>query len=131
MTITLGPEQERLIAQAIESGAYQDPQQVIERALVALRPADDRLHEDRDWIEGKIERAFAQFERGEFYTAEASRANMEQRKAAWVAEDEFISAFSWGLPAPRFRLHQISSEYRSAGRGRGRGRGQAGGRAMA
>ena len=34
----------------------------------------------------RIERAFAQFERGEFFSPEASRADMEQRKAAWLRE---------------------------------------------
>ena len=33
MTITLRPDQEKLVDQAIESGAYQDPHPVIERAL--------------------------------------------------------------------------------------------------
>ena len=38
-------------------------------------------------IETKIDRALAQFERGEFFTAEESRADMERRKAAWMSEE--------------------------------------------
>jgi hypothetical protein len=34
-------------------------------------------------LEVKIERALAQFERGEFFTAEQARADMQQRKTAW------------------------------------------------
>ena len=41
MTITLRPEYEQMIAQAIEPGAYQTPGQVIERALEALRGQSD------------------------------------------------------------------------------------------
>jgi len=36
----------------------------------------------------KIERAFGQFERGEFFSAEESLADMEKRKAAWLAEQQ-------------------------------------------
>ena len=42
MTITLSPEQEEIVAEAIRSGAYSSPGQVIGRALESLdlRPAD-------------------------------------------------------------------------------------------
>jgi hypothetical protein len=53
-----------------------------------LRSEDTLLHEERDSIHEKIERAFAQFERGEFLTAEESQADMEERKAAWLADQE-------------------------------------------
>jgi predicted Zn-dependent peptidase len=46
------------------------------------------LPDDRDEVAEKIERAFAQFERGEFFSAEESRADMEQRKAAWLRDRE-------------------------------------------
>jgi Arc/MetJ-type ribon-helix-helix transcriptional regulator len=88
MTIHLRPEHEQLIADAIRSGAYQSPDQVIGRALEVLRSEDDWLHGNRDDIAGKIERAFGQFERGEFFTAEESRADMEKRKAAWRADQK-------------------------------------------
>jgi Arc/MetJ-type ribon-helix-helix transcriptional regulator len=87
MTITLRPEHEQLIAQAIHTGAYQNPEEVIGRALEMLQFEDQRL-QDRDLIHEKIERAFGQFERGEFFSAEESRANMEKRKAAWLAEQK-------------------------------------------
>ena len=43
MTITLRPEHEKAIAQAIQSGAYQNPDEVIARALEVLRAEDDWL----------------------------------------------------------------------------------------
>jgi putative addiction module CopG family antidote len=85
MTITLRPELEQLIAEAIQSGAYQNPEEVIEHALEALRTGDDWLRDNKDSIHEKIERACDQFERGEFFTAEESRADMSNRKAAWRA----------------------------------------------
>jgi putative addiction module CopG family antidote len=86
MTITLRPEHEKVVAQAIQSGAYQSPDEVIERALEVLRSEDTWLLDHKDEIAEKIDRAFGQFERGEFFSAEESRADMEKRKAAWLAE---------------------------------------------
>jgi hypothetical protein len=37
-------------------------------------------------IAEKIERAFGQFERGEFFSAPGSQADMEKRKAGWLRE---------------------------------------------
>ena len=88
MTITLRPEHEQLIAQAIQTGAFQNPEEVIGRALEMLQFVDERLQDRKDLIYEKIERAFGQFERGEYFSAEESRANMEKRKAAWLAEQK-------------------------------------------
>lgn len=88
MTITLRPEHEQLIAQAMKTGAYQNPDEVIGRALEMLHFEDERLQDHKELIHEKIERAFGQFERGEFFSAEESRADMEKRKAAWLAEQK-------------------------------------------
>ena len=88
MTITLRPEHEQLIAQAMKTGAYQNPDEVIGRALEMLHFEDERLQDHKQLIHEKIERAFEQFERGEFSSAEESRADMEKRKAAWLAEQK-------------------------------------------
>ncbi len=86
MPITLRPEHEELIAKAMRTGAYRDPDDVIGRALEMLHCEDEWFHEHKEEISGKIERAFAQFERGEFFSAEESRADMARRKAAWLRE---------------------------------------------
>jgi len=86
MTINLRPEHEKLVTQAIETGAYRNPDEVVGRALEILHAEDERLHSHKDEIAEKIERAFGQFERGEFLSAEESRAEMERRKAAWLTE---------------------------------------------
>jgi putative addiction module CopG family antidote len=86
MTITLRPEYEKVVTQAIESGAYQNADEVIERALEVLRSEDGWLLNHRDDVAEKIELAFSQFENGAFLSAEESRADMEKRKSAWLAE---------------------------------------------
>lgn len=84
--ITLRPEHEQLIAKAMQTGAYESPDDVIGSALEMLRSEDEWLQENKSLIHDKIERSFAQFENGEFFTAEESRADMEKRKAAWQAD---------------------------------------------
>jgi Arc/MetJ-type ribon-helix-helix transcriptional regulator len=86
MTITLRPEHEKLSAQAMQTGAYQNPDEVIGRALEILHSEDEWLHDHSAEITEKIERALGQFERGEFFSAEESQADMEKRKAAWLHE---------------------------------------------
>jgi Arc/MetJ-type ribon-helix-helix transcriptional regulator len=86
MTITLRPEQEKAVAQAIESGAYQNPDEVIARALEVLRAEDDWISGQKDAIAEKIERAFGQFERGDFLSSDESRADMAKRKADWLRQ---------------------------------------------
>jgi antitoxin ParD1/3/4 len=86
MTITLLPEHEQLVRRALDTGAYQNPDEVIGRALEMLSSEDDWVRDHKEEINEKIERAFAQFDRGEFFSPEASRADMERRKAAWLRE---------------------------------------------
>ena len=88
MTITLRPEHEKWIAQAIDTGAYENPDQVIRRALEMLRSEDEWIRDHNQEIAEKIERAFGQFERGEFFSAEESLDEMEKRKAAWLADQK-------------------------------------------
>ena len=86
MTVTIRPELERLIARAIDSGVYRNPEEVIIRALEVLSHDEEWLRENSPSIDAKIERAFAQCERGESLTPEQSRADMRTRKAAWRAD---------------------------------------------
>ncbi len=86
MTITIRPEHEKLIARAMQTGAYQNPDEVIGRALEMLRSEEEWLHDNKAEIGDKIERAFEQFERDEFFSAEESQADMQKRKATWLRE---------------------------------------------
>jgi Arc/MetJ-type ribon-helix-helix transcriptional regulator len=84
MTITIRAEHEQLIAQALRTGGYQSADEVIGRALEILRSEDEWLAENKSAIGEKIERAFGQFERGEFFSPDQSRADMEKRKTEWL-----------------------------------------------
>jgi Arc/MetJ-type ribon-helix-helix transcriptional regulator len=86
MEITLTPEQERLVAEVLQTGGYQSPNEVVGCALEMLRSEQQWLQEYKHPINEKIQRGFDQFERGEYFTAEEARAVMAQRKAAWLAE---------------------------------------------
>ena len=85
MTITLKPEHERLVNLAMQRGNYENPDEVIGRALEMLNSEDQWLSDHRDEVAQKIERAFEQFERGEFFSAEQSRVDMQRRKVEWLA----------------------------------------------
>ncbi len=56
---------------------------MIGRALEMLHTEDEWLQDQRNSIEAKIERAFEQFERGEFMSAEESLSDIEKRKREW------------------------------------------------
>lgn len=88
MTITLRPEQEKTIAHAIQSGAYQSPEEVIARALEVLRSEDEWLAQNKEAIDEKIERGLAQIDRGEGISGEELRRRLEKRKAAWLTEQK-------------------------------------------
>ena len=70
----------------MQTGAYRTPDEVIERALRILHFEEQWLRDHKAGITEKTERAFGQFERGEFFSAEESQADMERRKAAWLRE---------------------------------------------
>jgi putative addiction module CopG family antidote len=86
MTIHLRPEHEKLVNRAIDTGAYESADEVVGRALEILLAEDEWLHAHKQEVSEKIERAFAQFERGEFFSAEESHADMSKRKAAWLRD---------------------------------------------
>ncbi len=82
MTVTLRPDHERLIAEALRSGAYQSSEEVIKQALELLHERDAWLAENR----AKIEEGYASAQRGELIDSDRVRAQMEEKKRVWVAE---------------------------------------------
>ena len=81
MPITLRPEHERLISEALRSGAYQSPEEVIKRALELLRDRDAWLAENR----AKIEEGYAAAQREELIDGDQVHAQMDERKRACLA----------------------------------------------
>jgi Arc/MetJ-type ribon-helix-helix transcriptional regulator len=88
MSITLRPEHEKAIAQAIESGAYGKSAQVIEPALEFLHSEDEWLVDNKGAINEKIEPAMTQLDRGEGVSGEGLRDRLEKRKDAWLTEQK-------------------------------------------
>jgi antitoxin ParD1/3/4 len=84
MTIHLKPETEALIQEDLQRGQYSSADELVEEAVRLL-------HEEQElWareVHEKIERAYGQFERGEYYTLEETRARLEEHKAAWRAKN--------------------------------------------
>ena len=88
MAIIIRPEIEALIRQDVARGTYLSVDDFEEQA-------DQRLHEEEALranecgaIHEKIERALAQFDRGEYLSEEQSRAELQKHKAAWLAEQQ-------------------------------------------
>jgi antitoxin ParD1/3/4 len=85
MTVTLSPEQERRMAGVLRSGAYQNAEQVLDRALEMLLAQEEWLAESRDHIAASTELGYAEAERGELIDGDEVRSRMAARKNAWMA----------------------------------------------
>jgi Arc/MetJ-type ribon-helix-helix transcriptional regulator len=83
MTIHLKPKLEALIQKDGDRGHYQSVDEFVERAVQMLHEEEALLANDYLAIHEKIERSFGQFERGEGLTSEESRAQLQEKKAAW------------------------------------------------
>jgi Arc/MetJ-type ribon-helix-helix transcriptional regulator len=68
----------------VERGHYRSADEFVERAVQLLHEEEALLSHDAQAIHEKIERAFAQFERGEGFTSEESRTLLQERKADWL-----------------------------------------------
>jgi antitoxin ParD1/3/4 len=79
MSITLGPKHEQLIAEALNSGAYRSPEEVIQQALELLHARDAWLADSQ----AKIQEGFAAAQRGELIEADQVRVQIEKKKNDW------------------------------------------------
>ena len=86
MQIIIRPEHEELISQVLHSGAYANADEIIGRAVEVLRAEDGWLAVNRTLIDERVTLASAQFARGEYFSAEESRADMKARKAEWLSQ---------------------------------------------
>ncbi|MBZ5608486.1 MAG: type II toxin-antitoxin system ParD family antitoxin [Acidobacteriia bacterium] len=86
MQINLTSEDEKLIEKRLRSGVFANAEEVIHRALESLDAEEDWLQDHKTAINEKIERAIAQFERGEGLTGEESKERLQSKKTAWRAE---------------------------------------------
>lgn len=81
MTLQLSPEQERRVAEALRSGVYRGPDEVIDRALEVLHEQDEWLTANRQSINAKIHRGMAELERGEGIPEDELDGYLERLKA--------------------------------------------------
>ena len=65
MAIRLKPEQENRVEEALQTGAYGSAEDVIDRALEALRERDEWLAINREAMNLKIQKGLEELERGE------------------------------------------------------------------
>ena len=86
MKITLTPEHEKLVNEAIRSGAYSDPSQVIGRALEVLSFEDEWLRAHRQTIHEKIGRGLEQLDRDVGSPGKEARARLQERKTAFLEQ---------------------------------------------
>jgi Arc/MetJ-type ribon-helix-helix transcriptional regulator len=84
MTIDLKPEQQRVIDLAVRSGAYRSPGEVLDRAFEIIREQldlEDWMFEQREAIAARIQKGFAQAERGELIDGDAAVEMLRRRRA--------------------------------------------------
>jgi Arc/MetJ-type ribon-helix-helix transcriptional regulator len=81
MAIQLNPEQEHRIAEALRTGAYQSPDDVIDHALDVLQEQDEWLIANRQALEEKIRTGIDELERGEGIPEHELDAYLERLKA--------------------------------------------------
>lgn len=85
MTIQLKPETEALIQEHVQRGPYRTTSEFVEQAVRMLHQEEELWAIEKEEIGEKIERAFGEFERGECFTLEETRAKLQEHKAAWIA----------------------------------------------
>jgi Arc/MetJ-type ribon-helix-helix transcriptional regulator len=91
MTIQLKPEQEHRIAEALRSGAYQSPDEVIDRALEVLHEREEGLMANRQTVDAKIRTGLEELDRGEGIPEDQLDEHLDRLKA----QAEGPRAMSW------------------------------------
>ena len=86
MTINLRPELEKLIQQDIERGSYKSVDEFLERAIKMLHEQEEWLETNRHDITAKIAEGYDAARRGELIDSDQVRAQLQNKKAAWRAE---------------------------------------------
>ena len=80
MTITLKPEDQELIRKRLVDGVFQTAEEIVHRALETLDAQEAWVRENRDAITAKIDRAHAEFERGEGIPGDEARKRLQLMK---------------------------------------------------
>jgi Arc/MetJ-type ribon-helix-helix transcriptional regulator len=84
MSIDLKPEQQRVIDLAVQSGAYQNPGEVLDQAFEIIREQldlEDWMIGQREALAGQIATGFAQAERCKLIDGDAAIEMLRRRRA--------------------------------------------------
>jgi Arc/MetJ-type ribon-helix-helix transcriptional regulator len=81
MTVQLSPHQENRVAEALRSGIYHSPDDVIDRALEVLHEQDEWLTANRQSIDAKIHRGIEELECGQGIPEDELDRYLERLKA--------------------------------------------------
>jgi Arc/MetJ-type ribon-helix-helix transcriptional regulator len=84
MTISLKPEQQRVIDLAVRSGAYQNGSEVLDQAFEIIREQldlEDWMLGQREEVAAHVAVGFAQAERGDLVDGDAVLEILRQRRA--------------------------------------------------
>ena len=82
LTITLKPEDEDVIKKRLLDGAFRSAEEIVHRALETLDAQEAWLRQNRDAIAAKLDRAEAEFERGEGIPGEEAKKRLQLMKEA-------------------------------------------------
>ena len=85
MSISLTPEDKKLIQKRMKTGLFKTVEEVIHDALAAQDSEAEWLIENKLAINEKIARGIAQLDRGEGVSGDVARARLQRRKADWLA----------------------------------------------
>jgi antitoxin ParD1/3/4 len=88
MKIELKPEDEQLIQKRLQSGAFRTIDEVIHDALTSQDDEEEWIEENRVAIDAKSARGRAQLDSGDRISGDSARARLQERKAAWLAENK-------------------------------------------
>ena len=88
MIFTLKPQMEALIQKRLESGIFQDIDEVIYRALESQDAEEAWLQLRQGEVSETLDRAMAEFDRGEGIPASEVPGRLRDLKAALVARGE-------------------------------------------
>ena len=83
MHLEVLPDLETLINKRLSSGAYQNAEDVLRRALEAQDAEESWTEEERRALSAHIEEGYLQGERGELISAEQARRDIQRMKDNW------------------------------------------------
>jgi Arc/MetJ-type ribon-helix-helix transcriptional regulator len=83
MSISLTPEDKKLIQKRMKTGLFKSVEEVIHDALAAQDSEAEWLIDNKFAINEKIARGIAQLDRSEGVAGDVARARLQRRKADW------------------------------------------------